>query len=226
MYDYSCDWRSGFVMDPLKKQRVGYLADLNGFGLSAALAKDIEVYTPFNETKTYAGIEDLAPATSGDETSGANKVKVVGVLESFSWGGGVGDPICISAYISAENANQVQIKQQTTLKTTLIKDLGWWIVNYDEESKSWFEEAHPASGTPKVAGQLNAPGKTDIRLSVASEPVKVAPNIDVNVYNIYFEVVPAANQAYDLKFATSKSKKFIKGWGMKIGTLAEKELKG
>jgi len=51
--------------------------------------------------------------------------------------------------------------------------------------------------------------------------VKIAPNIDVNVYNLYFEVVPAANMTYDLRFATSASKQFVKGWGLKVGTLAE-----
>lgn len=207
-------------MDPVKKQRVGYLVTFNGFGIPAdkPLASDIEVFTPFDKAPAYEGIK-LDPG-SGDGTSGMQKVKVVGVIESWSWGGGVGDPICVSAYLSQENANQIMVKQQTTLKTTAIDSFSWWIVNYDEEEKAWFEEAHPAKGAKTVAGQLNAPGKTDIRLAVAKEPVKVAPNIDVNVYNVYVEVVPAANQTYNLKFASSKSKEFIKGWGLKIGSLA------
>ncbi|WP_437594402.1 hypothetical protein [Sorangium sp. So ce1000] len=221
MYDLTCDWKGGFVMDPRKKQRVGYLVSLNGFGLAATLPKDVEVFTPFNNaTKAYGAIGEVKPG-EGEDKSTMAKVKVVGVLESFSWGGGVGDPLCFSAYISQQNANQIQIKQQTTLKNTVIKDLAWWIVNYDEELKEWFEEAHPAKGSETIIGQLNAPGKTDIRLAVASEPVKVAPNIDVNVFNVYFEVVPAANLAYDLKFATSSKMKFIKGWGLKVGTQAE-----
>ncbi|HTN88143.1 MAG TPA: hypothetical protein VL242_30895 [Sorangium sp.] len=224
MYDFSCDWRSGFVMDPLKKQRVGYLVSLNGFGLTQALQKDIIVYTPFNGTKAYGAIGDVK-AGEGEDKSSMAKATVVGVLESFSWGGGVGDPLTFSAYLSQENANQIQIKQQTTLKNTVIKDLAWWIVNYDEELKEWFEECHPAKGNETIIGQLNAPGKTDIRLAVASEPVKVAPNIDVNVYNVYFEVVPAANLAYDIKLATSSKKKFIKGWGLKVGTQAEAAVK-
>ena len=152
-----------------------------------------------------------------DEPNGTRKVTVVGVLDHFSWGGGVGDPLCISAYVSTENASQIRAKQQTTLRTTAIKECAWWIVNFDEEGKEWYEEAYPASGNAKVSGQLNAPGKTDIRLAVAQEPVKVAPTIDVNVYNVYFEVVPAANQTYNLKFAASPNKKFVKGWGLQIG---------
>lgn len=208
-------------MDPLKKQRVGYLVSFTGLGLDGKfLEKDIEVFSPFNNaTKAYGAIGDVTAGT-GEDTTTMAKVKVVGILESFSWGGGVGDPITMSAYVSQQNANQLQVKQQTTLKNTVVKNLAWWIINYDEENKEWFEEAHPAKASETVIGQLNAPGKTDVRLAIASEATKVAPNIDVNVYNVYFEVVPAANMAYDLKFASSSKMKFIKGWGLKIGTLA------
>lgn len=131
----------------------------------------------------------------------------------------MGDPICISAYISAENANLIKTLQQMTLKTTSIKKLGWWIANFDEESKAWFEEAHPA--TPMVVtGQLNAPGGKDVRLAVADEPQKVAANIDINVYSLYFEVVPAANQTCTFHFANSKDKKIIKSWGLVVGKQA------
>lgn len=219
MYNYSCDWKNGFLMDPTKKQRVGYLVNFQGLDLGEHLKQDIEVFTPFNADATgYSGL--TAPAgEAGEGKSGIKKVTVVGVIDGFSWSGGVGDPICISAYVSAENAQQIQVKQQTTLKNTKVKKLSWWIVNFDEETKVWFEEAHPMNPV-EVAGQLNAPGKSDIRLSIASEPVKVAPNIDINVYNLYFEIVPAANATYDLRFATSQSKQFIKGWGLKVGTLA------
>ncbi len=106
-----------------------------------------------------------------------------------------------------------------TLKTTSVKGFSWWIGNFDEETKAWFDEGHPKAPT-EMTGQLNAPGKTDIRLAVADEASKIAPNIDVNVYNIYFEVVPAANQTCDLHFATASSKNFVKRWGLIVGTLA------
>ncbi|EYF05025.1 hypothetical protein [Chondromyces apiculatus] len=220
MYDFPCDWKSGFLMDPVKKQRVGYLVNFQGLDLGEYLKQDIEVFCPYNADASYKGI--TAPADGGG--SGMKKVTVVGVIDSFSWGGGVGDPISISAYISAENAQQLQVKQQTTLKNTKVTKLSWWLVNFDEETKAWFEEAYPMN-PQEVAGQLNAPGKTDIRLSIASEAVKVAPNIDVNVYNVFFEIVPAANSTYDLRFATSASKQFVKGWGLKVGTLAEASMK-
>lgn len=214
-YNFPCDWKAGFVMDPNKKQRVGYLVCFNGIGLSAELAKDVIVYTPYNVEGAATNYDQL--------TITEDKVTVVGVIDNFSWGGGVGDPICISAYISAENAMLIKGMLKMTLKTTSISSLGWWIANFDEETKAWFDEAHPAAPT-QITGQLNAPGKTDVRLAVADDPTKIAPNIDVNVYNIYFEVVPAANQTCDFHFATASGKNFIKRWGLKVGTQAETAL--
>lgn len=214
-FDLNCDWKSGFVMDPTKKQRVGYLLSFDGLGLAAPLPQDIDVFCPFNATASdYTG-----KALVMDTAMTPAKVTCVGVIDSFSWGGGVGDPIMISAYISSENAQQIKAKLQTTLKTTAIKSLAWWICNFDEENKVWFEEAYPKDPTA-VTGQLNAPGKTDVRLYVADDATKVAPNIDVNVYHTTFEVVPAANASYVLGFAISQQKKHVKAWGLKVGTQA------
>jgi hypothetical protein len=213
-YDLPCDWKSGFMMNPTKKQRVGYLVSLNGFGLSAALAQDVIVYTPYNVEGAATNYDKL--------TITEDKVTVVGVLDNFSWGGGVGDPVCVSAYMSAENALLIKGLQKMTLKTTSISALGWWIANYDVETKAWFDEAHPMAPT-EITGQLNAAGK-DVRLAVADTGTKVAENIDVLVYNVYFEVVPAANQTCDFHFATASGKNFIKRWGLKVGTQAEAAL--
>lgn len=210
-YNYPCDWKSGFIMNPTKKQRVGYLVSFDGIGLTSPLAQDVSVFTPYNVDGAATNYTALTIAD--------DKVSVVGIIESFSWDGGVGDPICISAYLSAENALLIKGLMKMTLKTTSVKKLGWWIANFDEETKAWFDESHPMTPA-EITGQLNAQGKTDVRLAIADEPTKVASNIDVNVYNMYFEVVPAANQTCDLHFATASGKNFIKRWGLKVGTLA------
>ncbi len=208
--DLSCDWRSGFVMNPNKKQRVGYLTQFQGLDLGTDyLKQDIEVFTPYSgEAVSYGGI---APKD--------DKVTCVGVIESFSWGGGVGDPVQISAYISSENAAIITAKLKTTLKTNKVTKLGWWICNFDEENKTWFEEAYPKDPAD-VGGQINAPGGQDLRIFVAEQPTKVAPNIDTNVYNITFEVIPAANSTYVFNFATSAKTPFVRNWGLKVGTAA------
>ena len=219
MHNFACDWRSGFVMDPSKKQRVGYLVWFQGLDMDSEgfLKQDVEVFTPYAaNAANYSEVSSLWD-------SGAGKMKATGVIESFTFGGGVGDPICISAYVSAENGEALKAKMKGTLTTTKIKKLAWWIVNFDEENKAWFEECNPLA-PPVMTGQLNAPGGKDIRLVVADEATKVHPNVDVNVYNIYFEVVPAANKTYDMHFATSTKTKFVRNWGLKVGTKAAEAL--
>lgn len=215
--DLPCDWRSGFVMDPQKKQRVGYLVNFQGLNMGEFLKQDVEVFSPYNNSETQ-----YSSVTVDAETT---KVTCVGVIDSFSFGGGVGDALCISAYISAENAEVLQAKTKSTLDTTIISNLSWWISNFDEENKAWYEEAFPKDPT-EVKGQLNAPGGKDIKLTVAQEPTKVAPNIDVNVYNVYFEVIPAADATFALHFATSSKTKYVKNWGLKVGTNAAAAMGG
>jgi hypothetical protein len=209
--DLPCAWKSGFVMNPSEKQRVGYLVAFEGLNMGEYLKQDIDVFTPYNNSESEYG-----EVTVDTENT---KVTVVGVLDHFSFGGGVGDPLTISAYISAENAQVLSAKMKTTLDTTIVSKLAWWIVNFDEENKIWFEEAYPKDPTT-VKGQLNAPGGSAVRLHVAAEPTKVAPNIDVNVYNISFEVIPAADATFNFHFASSSKTKFVKNWGLKIGTNA------
>jgi len=210
-HNFPCDWKAGFVMDPTKKQRVGYLISFNGLGLSAALAADLTVFTPYNNA--------TAPAYS-KLTITNNQVSVVGIVENISWGGGVGDAFSFSVYMSSENAMLLKTLQQLTLKTTSISSLGWWVGDYDEETKCWFEQAYPLAPL-EVTCMLNAPSPKDIRLHVADDPVKVAPGIDVNVYNCYFECIPAANQTATFNIATSSTKKVAKNWGLVVGTLAK-----
>jgi hypothetical protein len=206
---FPCDWKSGFVMDPNKKGRVGYLTSFNGLGLAAALATDLTVYAPYSAAKppAYAA---AVPANG--------KLNVVGVVENVSWGGGVGDPWSFSVYMSRENALLLKSLKQMTLKTTAIRSLGFWIANYDTATKVWYEQAYPKAPSNLVA-QLNATSKTDVKLHVADEGVKVASGIDVLVYNVYFEIVPAANQLATFQIATSPTATSVKSWGLVVGTL-------
>jgi hypothetical protein len=211
-------------MDPMKKQRVGYLLAFTGLNMGKFLEPDIEVFTPFTRAAApqYKLANDNLLEGGGDDKT-KNKIKCVGILENFSFGGGVGDPLCMSAYISAENAQVLAAKLKTTLDTNVVKSLAWWICNFDEENKTWFEEAHPMKDP--VVGQINAPGGKDLRIAVAQEATKVAPNIDVNVYNLYVEVIPAANSTYAFNFATSAKTKYVRNWGLKVGKNAAEATK-
>lgn len=210
-HNLNCDWKAGFVMDPTRKQRVGYLVNFQGLNMGEFLKQDIQVFTPYNNSETQFG------GITIDRDNG--KATCTGVIESFSYEGGVGDPLCISAYISAENAEVLKAKMKTTLDTTTVTNMAFWICNFDEENKVWYEEAFPKDPA-SVKGQLNAPGGKDLRLAVASEATKIAPTIDINVYSIYFELIPAADSTYAFHFATSSKTKFVRNWGLKVGTNA------
>jgi hypothetical protein len=211
-------------MDPAQKGRVGYLVKLEGFGLDQSLSADpgpgIEVFTPFNSaaapkySKIALANHDM---TSGDKTiAGPKTVKVLGAMESYTYGGGVGDAICISAYISSEAQALIKGKLALSLSTTKITCFEYWVINYDEENKVWYEEAFPL-GDGSLTGMLNAPGGKDVRLHVGDEATKIHANVDVNVYSLYFEVVPAANKTHDLGFASSSKTPYAKAWGLKVG---------
>lgn len=216
-HDLGCDWKSGYVMNPSKKQRVGYIVAFEGLDMGEFLKPDTDVFTPYNNTDaSYKEVKI-------DKEKGV--VNCVGMIDSFFWGGGVGDPICIGCYISAENAQVIKAKMKTTLKTTIVKKFAYWICNFDEETKVWFEEAYPKDPTI-IGAQLNAVGGKDLKLEVSDEPTKVAQNIDLNVYHMYFELVPAANAPYALHFATSGKTQFVRNWGLKVGTLAAAAMGG
>jgi len=208
-YNFACDWHSAFVPEPTKTPRFGYVTDFEGLGLTAPLAKDLVVHVPW----TNASAPSYTPVSISN-----HEAHVVGVIENISWAGGVGDAFTVSCYMSQENAHKLAALKQTALKTTAISSFGFWIASYDQEAKKWYEEIHPLAPT-KIMGQLSAPSKTDIRLHIGDEGVKVSPAVDVKVYNVYFEVVPAANQTANFTIATSSSMKTVKGWGLVVGTL-------
>jgi hypothetical protein len=215
-------------MDPTKKQRCGYLMAFNGLGLNTEPTKaddafKIRVFTPYNAPSV-----EYTNGVTVEDLDGQKVLDCIGLIESFSFGGGVGDPICISAYVSSEFANQLKAKQKASLATTLISKLGWWVVNYDVDDKSWYEEAFPKGDTTAlsgfVKGQLNAAGGTDVRLSIAEEPTLIAPNLDVQVFNIYFEIVPASDTTYALAFRQGSTKAYVKGWGLQVGSVAKSKM--
>lgn len=210
MFEYKCNPAAGFVMDPNQHLPFGYVVALNGFGLAATLPKDLQVHLPFNASAapnfkalTYTGPSSTAPM---------GVAKVVGVIESFSWEGGTADPIKLEFYVSQENAMQIASLQHLALKTTLVSALGWWLADYDQEDKKWFEQAYPVTVTGAITGHINK--RKDPDLKVDLHPVKVRDNIDVNVYKVTLAVVPAGNAKYKLNFASSYQQKVIKSWGI------------
>jgi hypothetical protein len=209
---YECDRESGFMPDSNIRKRVGYITKLDGFGLSHPAAPDLTVSVPYSGQPKYSGITLAQPAAG----NAPRTASVVGVLDKFSWAGGVGDAIELDFWCSHDNASAIKLLQQSTPKTNAVKGLGWWIVDYDPEAKQWFEQSYPA-GVTAITGLIA--GQGNLELSVDLTPVPVTDGTDVDVYKVSISVVPAANQQYTLEFASSAGKPVIKSWGLVTGTL-------
>jgi hypothetical protein len=213
-YEYDCDKSTGFVMNPNEHKRVGYVTSLAGFGMSG-LAQDLVVLVPFNGNSRplFEGFQYQA-------TGPATSAKVIGVLEKFTWAGGAGDAIKLDFYVSQENAFQIKSLQQTAMKSAKINSLAWWVGDYDQETKVWFEQCYPRSGP--ISGVLM--GGANPELNVDLTPVAAKDGIDVMVYKISLSVVPGANLSYQLVFSNSSRQKAVKAWGLVVGTLASARL--
>lgn len=105
------------------------------------------------------------------------KMTVVGVMEQFEWNGGVADPLQINMYVSQENAAQLKLLQQSTLKTTKVSALNYLIIDYDPVARQWFTQAAPQQ--PPLSGMV--PGGPNPDLNVDLTPVPVQEGIEVNV---------------------------------------------
>jgi hypothetical protein len=215
-----CSKDSGFVMDPNENKRVGYIIGLKGFK-KKAFAPDLNVCVPYNAGANvkpeYSEMSSIW-VPGGDNQPGS--APVVGVIEKFEWAGGVGDPLKFEFYVSQENAMEIKTMQQSAIQTTRIDGICWWIADYDQELKKWFEQCH-VIGTGVTA---IVTGKENPELDADLTPVPAKDGIDVNVYKITLGIVPAANKRYSIHFANSALKKVAKPWGLEVGTMAKTEL--
>jgi hypothetical protein len=199
-FEFSCNMEAGFVMDPNQHGRLGYVTSLFGFGLEAPFATDLQVSVPFN-----TGAKPAFTGLQYKSGSPVGSAKVVGVIETFKWDGGVGDMISLDFYVSQQNAVAIKSSQQHTLTTRTINSLAWWIVDYDQQAKMWFEQAYPVGGsvTGLVAGQGG-----NLMLNVGLVPVTA------KIDKVSLAVEPGANRAYELQFAESSKIKVVKPWGL------------
>jgi len=222
-HNYDCVKESGFILDPNEHKRVGYITSFAGFNNKTVFAADLTCSVPFQGAPKYTGITLTAPTsvpTVGITLNGSLSqiTQVVGVIEKLEYDGGVGGALKFDFWMSQENSTTLKAMQQTTLLTTKVDALGWWICDYDQETKIWFEQSYPCSDK-EVKGLIT--GKENPAIDVDLTPVPVKDGIDVFVYKCHMEVVPAANQAYALMFANSSNKPVAKAWGLQVGTLAK-----
>jgi hypothetical protein len=212
-YEFECDKNGGFLPDPNEHKRVGYITALSGFSTSGSItfANDLKVFSPWNGSSKNFGIA-LEKAENG-----LYKTEVVGVLEKFAWNGGVGDFISIDFWCSQENAVKLKDAQQSTLTTTRVDTLGWWIINFDQEKKIWYEQAYP--NVPTISGIVGPQDNPELNVDLSGAPAK--DGIDVMVYKVSMQVACGANEQFYLTFANTAQKSNTKAWGLQVGTWAK-----
>ena len=212
-----CAKETGFIMDPNQHKRVGYVTSLSlGSTQGGKMNADLHVFAPLANKAliTYAPFSSVLQSPTAQTPVAL--APVVGAISSLTWKGGVGDPINITMFVSQANATQLKAMQQATLTNTKVTSLGWWIADYDQEKKVWFEEFFPKAPA-LLSGQLA--GSAGLNVKLTGAPVK--DGIDVMVYQVDLSIAPAANQEATLQYANSPTAaKAAKSWGLVVGTLA------
>ncbi len=194
--DFACDWQLALNLSPSRNGCIGYLLAFSGLG-GLRLKKDIEVWNPVSD-------QAVQTVVSGD------KVECIGLLESFAYEGGETDPIRVKAYVSKGSAADLRAKLARPLANTAVK-LAWYIVDFDTEMKTWFEAAFVKQGKEASANVDSTGG--ELQLFVDNQPTQVSPCLDIGVYAVVLQVVPADKKKAVLEFATGPRRRLVKSWG-------------
>lgn len=192
---FKCNWRLGLNLRFGKNDRIGYLLSLSGFG-GLNLQKDIEAINPFSG--------------AGQTVVSGSAIPCVGLLELFHFDGGEGDPLRLKAYLSKANAANVRAKLARPLSTTGLK-LAWYIIDFDSDAKVWYEASFIRSPTQAEANLDGTGG--DLQIFVDNEPTSLADHLDIGVFGLEIQVVPADGKSATLEFATGPRTRLVKRWG-------------
>ena len=209
-FDLECDKVQGFILDPNEHKRFGYITKLRGFGLDSPinLAADLTASCPYhgNAAPAYSGIQ-----IDGMSQGQLGKVKVVAVLEKFHWGGGVNQTLDFDTWMSQENALAITAAQQSMPTSTRIDQLAFWIADYDQELKQWYEQLYPLSNdtiTGVVGGQANP----ELNVDLNGQPV--IDGRDTMLYRVSLKVAPAGGQMFTIFTANSAKMTQSQTWGV------------
>lgn len=192
---FECDWRAGFNMRADQKPTVGYLLFLAGCG-GLNLTKDIKVYNPFSGP--------------GQTVVSGETVSCIGLIERLDFGGGDSDPIRISAYVSRDSAANVRAKVGAPLSSTKLK-LGWYIIDYDDDRKAWYEAAFIKNATSAQVNLDSLDG--ELQLYADRTATRLSETLAINVYKMVIQVVPTPGVTAELEFASGPTTRFVRQWG-------------
>jgi len=218
-YEYACNKEHALLPDPNQHTMVGWVLALQGFSLTQVIKfkNDITCWVPYNNPQLQYGGATSLGKLAGQTDKVMGKMSVVGVIEQFSWNGGVGDPLVCDFWVSQFNASHLKTAQQATLTSTRVQQFAWWIIDHDPESKKWYEKSFPI-GPQWVTGHVVPKDNPDLDVNLIGESFK--DGIEAYGYKIHMQLGPAADQQYQLQFANSATLSAVKNWGMIIGELA------
>ncbi len=197
--DYDCDFRLGFNFNPSNSGTVGYLLFWSGCG-GLSLQKDIQVWNP------YSG--------SGQTIVGGSTISCVGVIEQFRFKGESDAPVRIAAYVSKATAANIRNQVASGVTATSVQ-VAWYIISYDDERKQWFEAAFIHGGA-KAAANVDVVGGV-LQLAVDPKPTRLNEQLDILVYRMEFQVVPAEDGSSTLEFASGPTQRLVKTWSQSSG---------
>jgi hypothetical protein len=193
--DYDCNWRFAFNLRSGAKSCVGYLMTCTGLG-GVRLKKDIQVWNPFDGQ----GQQDSYKKA---------KIDCIGLIESFRFMGGENDPIRIVTYVSKGTAADLRARLATPLSNLKLK-LDWYIIDFDNETKAWYEAAFVKSAAGADANLSSGAGT--LQIFIENTPEKITDSLDVGVYRFELEVLPADESSTNLEFASGPNQKLVRRW--------------
>jgi hypothetical protein len=191
----------------------------------AAVVKNCSVSQAFNfqkdsqetvghVTKLTIGTQALTPSLEVvDPTDFTKKVKVVGVLSSIAWEGGITEPLAFSCQIGTVNKNIVALLAHKDLSNTEVK-VAFNVYDYDPQTKTFYKSLHTndvemMALVHKTGGQLH--------IAVSEQASSEVPN-PLN-YSMSLGAMPAstASDPNVVHIAVSSTDKLAKQWGLKQG---------
>lgn len=198
-----CAWGFAFNLQSSQKGTVGYISEWRGLG-GLTLDRDIVVWSP-----TPGSRSPLPPSVQSSSAGGtlADQVKCVAVIEKLTFGGESTDPIRISAFVSKDNQVKLRYKLVRPLPSTQLK-LNYAIIGFDDDSKGWYSALEVDS--PPSEAQINT-GDGALQLSMSFEPQRISESLDISVYRMEFEIIPAS-AATRLKIATGPQHRYVSEW--------------
>jgi hypothetical protein len=193
-FDFDCDFRLGFNFNPPNSGTIGYLLFWSGCG-GLSLQKDIEIWNPFGG--------------AGQTVASGPTISCVGVIQEFRFDGEPDAPIRIVAYVSKATAANIRNSLASGISATSLQ-VAWYVISYDDEKKQWFEAAFIQGGA-KASANIDVVSGV-LQLAVDSKPTRLSERLDIPIYKMEFQVVPAEGSSTNLEFASGPTQKAVRAW--------------